>query len=57
MLIRTKLNANNIINKHKSRLVVKGYAQIYGVDYSNTFAPVARMDTIRFLFAVAAHKN
>jgi hypothetical protein len=57
MLIRTKLNANNIINKHKSRLVVKGYAQIYGVDYSNTFATVARMDTIRFLFAIAAHKN
>ena len=37
----------------KARLVVKGYAQIYSVDYSYTFALVARMDTIRFLFAIA----
>jgi len=56
-IFRTKLNADNTINKYKARLVVKGYAQIYGVDYSDTFALVARMDTIRFLFAVAAHRN
>jgi len=56
-VFRTKLNANSIINKHKVRLVVKGYAQIYGIDYSNTFALVAKMDTIRLLFVVAAHKN
>ena len=56
-IFRTKLNADSTINKYKARLVVKGYAQIYGVDYSDTFAPVARMDTIRFLFAVAAHRN
>ncbi|TYK08583.1 Retrovirus-related Pol polyprotein from transposon TNT 1-94 [Cucumis melo var. makuwa] len=43
--------------KHKARLVVKGYAQIFGVDYSNTFAPVARMDTIRLLFAITAQKG
>jgi len=56
-IFRTKLNADSTINKYKARLVVKGYAQIYGVDYSETFAPVARMDTIRFLLAVAAHRN
>ncbi|TYK29919.1 Retrovirus-related Pol polyprotein from transposon TNT 1-94 [Cucumis melo var. makuwa] len=56
-VFRTKLNADGSINKHKARLVVKGYAQIFGVDYSDTFAPVARMDIIRLLFAIAAQKD
>jgi hypothetical protein len=47
----------HIVNKHKTRLVVKGYAQIYVVDYSNIFAPVARINTIILLFDVAAHRN
>ncbi|RVW83186.1 Retrovirus-related Pol polyprotein from transposon RE2 [Vitis vinifera] len=44
---RTKLNVDGFINKNKARLVVKGYNQIFSVDYSDTFAPVARLDTIR----------
>ena len=56
-VLRTKLNANSTINKYKATLVVKGYAQIYGIDYSDTFALVAKMDTIRLLFVVGAHKN
>jgi hypothetical protein len=56
-IYRTKLNADNSINKHKARLVVKGYAQIFGVDYSDTFTLVARLDTIRLLLAISAQKG
>ena len=54
---RTKLNPDGSVNKYKARLVVKGYAQMFGVDFSETFAPVARLDTIRMLLALAAQKG
>ena len=53
-VFRTKLNADGSVNKYKARLVVEGYAQIFGVDYSETFAPVARLDTIRLVLAISA---
>jgi len=56
-VFRTKLNADCSINKHKARLVVKGYAQIFCVDYSDTFAPMSRLDTIRLVLAVAAQNG
>ena len=56
-VFRTKLNADGSINKHKARLVVKGYAQIFGVDFFDPFAPVARQDTIWMLLAIAAQKG
>ncbi|EOY13470.1 Uncharacterized protein TCM_032055 [Theobroma cacao] len=45
-IFRTKYNANGSVKKHKPRLVVKGYAQMPSIDYTETFALVARFETI-----------
>lgn len=51
---KTKTNKEEKVEKYKARLVAKGYKQRQGVDYDEIFAPVARIDTIRLLIAVAA---
>ncbi|RDX79372.1 putative mitochondrial protein, partial [Mucuna pruriens] len=56
-VFRTKLNLDGPLNKHKARLVVKGYSQTFGVDYVDTFASVARLDTIRLLLAIVAQNG
>ena len=56
-IFRTKYNVDGTVNKYKARLVVKGYVQQPGIDYGDTFAPVARMDTIRLLLAISANKG
>eukprot|EP00253_Pinus_taeda_P033629 PITA_33629 len=51
---KTKSNAEGKIDRHKARLFVKGYKQQQGKDYDETFAPVARMETIRTMLSIAA---
>ncbi|KAK8921048.1 hypothetical protein KSP39_PZI020906 [Platanthera zijinensis] len=52
---KVKKNKDGTVEKHKARLVVKGYRQVQGVDYDEVYAPVARIDTIRLIIALAAH--
>jgi hypothetical protein len=54
-VFKVKKDPDGRVVKHKARLVAKGYAQWQGVDFDEVFAPVARMETVRLLLAIAAH--
>ncbi|KAI3806370.1 hypothetical protein L1987_22271 [Smallanthus sonchifolius] len=56
-LYKTKLVAKGKVMRYKARLVVKGYSQKQGINYQETFTPVARFETIRVLIAVAAQRG
>ncbi|KAG7557329.1 Zinc finger CCHC-type superfamily [Arabidopsis suecica] len=53
-VFKIKRNSDGSINKYKARLVAKGYVQKHGIDFDEVFAPVARIETIRFIVAIAA---
>ncbi len=56
-IFKNKQYEHGIIVRNKARLVAQGYSQIEGIDYGETYAPVARLESIRILLAYAAHHN
>jgi hypothetical protein len=56
-IFKNKLNEYGQVTRNKDRLVCTGYAQIEGIDFEETFAPVARMEEIHFLLAYTCFKN
>ncbi|GJV41552.1 copia protein [Tanacetum coccineum] len=53
LVYRNKLDENGIVTRNKARLVAQGYNQQEGIDYDETYAPVARLESIRILLAYA----
>ncbi|GJT72489.1 retrovirus-related pol polyprotein from transposon TNT 1-94 [Tanacetum coccineum] len=54
---KNKCDADNIVVRNKSRLVAKGYKQEEGIDFEESFAPVARLEAVRMFIAFVAHMN
>ena len=56
-MYKVKHNADGSVSKYKARLVAKGYAQTYGINYEETYSPVAKMKIVRAIIAMAAAKG
>ena len=56
-IFKNKSDEHGTVIKNKSRLVAQGYTQVEGIDFDETFAPVARLESIRILLAIASHLN
>ncbi|GJU19256.1 retrovirus-related pol polyprotein from transposon TNT 1-94 [Tanacetum coccineum] len=56
-LWKNKCDAENIVVQNKTRLMAKGYKQEEGIDFEESFSPVARLEAVRMFIAYVAHKN
>jgi hypothetical protein len=54
-VFRNKQDEHGVVTRNKDRLVAKGYSQVEGLDFDETYAPVARLDSIRILLAYATY--
>ena len=52
-----KTNPDGSVSRYKVRLVIKGFSQRYGIDYSQTFSPAAKMPTIRSILSITASEQ
>jgi hypothetical protein len=54
-MFHNKQDELGVITRNKTRLVTKGYSQVKGLDFDETFAPVGRLESIHMLLAYATH--
>jgi hypothetical protein len=54
-VFRNKKDEHGVVTRNKSRLVAKGYSQVEGLDFDETYAPVARIESIHILLAYATY--
>jgi hypothetical protein len=54
-VFRNKQDEHGVVTRNKARLVAKGYSQVEGLDFSETYAPVARLESIHILLAYATY--
>ena len=54
-IFSVKYNASGSVNRYKARLVAKGFTQSYGIDYEETFAPMAKLNSVRVILSLVAN--
>ena len=56
-IFKNKSDEHGTVIRNKSKLVAQGYTQVEGIDFDETFASVAKLESIRILLAIASHLN